>query len=89
MEKKITDGREGYIYSVRGAFDAGENRHPCEAMRELGFKVVMEIPFTIGDCWVFLVEAGNNIKLPDFINRKTDLSVFEYFANTEEENGKE
>lgn len=50
------------------AYEAGENRHPQEVVRELaklhGFKILDQVPQSIADGWSFWIETSE-AQVPD------------------------
>ena len=61
-------------YSLQSADEAREFRHPQIVMREiadgLGFSITYAEAVTIGDCWIFTIDAKriNKENLPKFID---------------------
>lgn len=59
---------------MRGASEAGKNKHPQLEMMDLGeelkFNILESEPVSISDCWLFLVESDDVWlvkKLPNWI----------------------
>ena len=54
-----------------------KEKHPQKTMRELGLKLVISIPESLGDCWNCLVE-NFDFELPSYIDVRDDIS-WDYF----------
>ena len=59
------------VFHYFAATNAGENRHAQLVMMELaekhGFKILRGEAFSIGDCWVFDIDAPEGIEFPSYI----------------------
>lgn len=70
----MVDGLRDLRLDLYGAYDAGENRHAQEVIKELGIEYVFAIPQSIADQWWFLGCSKVPSILPGFIK---DMEVRE------------
>jgi hypothetical protein len=54
-------------FCMYGAYDAGEQRHPQNVMRDLGITYLYAVPQSIADCWQFYCCQNVPAELPTFL----------------------